>query len=158
MFCPHSVSLEKRLVFKKNIWQCKIKSKLTSVQILGEGHGALVEGVSELHPDAELDEVRHLGQQLDDGVLEGRAQELARELVGHPQLLQPLGVGRGLDDAQHHVRRDRVGLQIQSAQCLIRLKQNLLLPLVFLMMLRKIFQISKIFYFLGKICKPVQNP
>ena len=62
-----------------------INQELTSVQVLGEGHGALVEAVSELHPDPEFDQVRHLdnkinvtalswmmmnlGQQLDDGVL-----------------------------------------------------------------------------------------
>ena len=40
-----------------------MNKELTSVQVLGEGHGALVEAVSELHPDSELDQVRHLETQ-----------------------------------------------------------------------------------------------
>ena len=36
------------------------KIPFTSVEVLGEGHGALVEAVPELHPYPELDQVRHL--------------------------------------------------------------------------------------------------
>ena len=34
--------------------------QLTPVQVLCQGHGALVETVSKFHPDPELDQVRHL--------------------------------------------------------------------------------------------------
>ena len=66
--------------------------------------------------------MRNLGQQFNDGVLQSRAKKLSRELVGHPQLLQTLGGGRGLDDVDHHVRCDGVGLQVQGSDGFIGLK------------------------------------
>ena len=55
------------------------------------------------------------GEELDDGVLQGRAKELAGELVRHLQLLQALSAGRGLDDVDHHVGCDGVGLEVESS-------------------------------------------
>lgn len=94
----------------------------TSVKILCQSHGTFVQGVPELHPDPELDKMRNLGQQLNDGVLQGGSKKLSRELVGHPQLLQTLGGGRGLDDVDHHVRCDGVGLQVQGSDGFIGLQ------------------------------------
>ena len=74
----------------------------------------------------------NLGQQLDDGVLQGRAKELPRELIGHPELFETLEfnlgfspeilfkglcnlcVDSGLDNAYHHVSGDGVGLEVQG--------------------------------------------
>ena len=88
---------------------------LTSIKVFSESHGALVERISELHPHAELDQVGHFGQKLNDGVLQRRAKELPSELISNLQLLQSLGAGRGLDDVDHHVGCDGVGLQVQSS-------------------------------------------
>ena len=97
-------------------------SNHTSVKILSQSHCTFVQGVPELHPDPELDKMRNLGQQLNDGVLQSGSKKLARELVGHPQLLQTLGGGRGLDDVDHHVRCDGVGLQVQGSDGFIGLE------------------------------------
>ena len=40
----------------------------------------------------------------------------------HLQLLQALGARRGLDDRDHHVGCDGVGLQVQSSDGLVGLK------------------------------------
>ena len=55
------------------------------------------------------------GEDLNDGVLQCGAKELPGELVRHLQLLQTLRAGRGLDDVDHHVGCDGVGLQVQSS-------------------------------------------
>ena len=57
MFCPRSVFLTLNNIHENTN---TINQEHTSVQVLCEGHGALVEAVSKLHPDPELDEVRHL--------------------------------------------------------------------------------------------------
>ena len=90
-------------------------SLLTSVKIFSEGQGTFVQRIPELHPHSELDEVGNFGKELNDGVLQGRAQELPGELVRHLQLLQTLRAGRGLDDVDHHVGCDGVGLQVESS-------------------------------------------
>ena len=75
----------------------------------------------------------NLGQQLYDGVLQGGAQELPSELICHPELFETLEfnlgfppkilfkglcnlcVDSGLNDADHHVCGDGVGLEIQGS-------------------------------------------
>ena len=90
-------------------------SLLTSIKIFSQGQGTFVQGIPELHPHSKLHQVGNFRKELDDGVLQCRAQELPRELVRHLQLLQALGARRGLDDVDHHVGSDRVGLQVESS-------------------------------------------
>ena len=50
--------------------ECSVFILSSSVQVLGQGHGTLVERVSELHPHPQLDQVRNLGQQFYDCILQ----------------------------------------------------------------------------------------
>ena len=110
---------------------------LTSVKILSQGQGTFVQRIPELHPHSELDQVGNFGKELNDGVLQGRAQELPRELICHPELFKTLEfnlgfspqilfkglcnlcVDSGLDNADNHVRSDGVGLEIQGSDSFV---------------------------------------
>ena len=56
---PHFVSLRKNNEKTFSIFFVFF-SELTSVEVLGKGQGALVQRVSELHSNSQLDKVRHL--------------------------------------------------------------------------------------------------
>merc|ERR1712038_382638 len=98
---------------------CPVLVLSPSVEVLGKGQGALVQRVSELHSNSQLDKMRHLGKEVDQSILGGGTKVGSTKLACYSKLLERLGVDGGLDDVHHHLRRDRVRLQVQRTDQLV---------------------------------------